>query len=65
MKDKNKENCQENPDTVSQQVPVNEAADKVVEKDSVVPEPAAADVKDEKEEKIAELNDRYLRLAAE
>ncbi len=65
MKDKNKENCQENPDTVSQQVPLNEAADKVVEKDSVVPEPAAADVKDEKEEKIAELNDRYLRLAAE
>ncbi len=63
MKDKKKENCQENPDTVSQQVPVNEAADKVAENVSVVPE--SADVKDEKEEKIAELNDRYLRLAAE
>lgn len=63
MKDKKKENSQENPDTVSQQVPVNEAADKVAENVSVLPEPA--DVKDEKEEKIAELNDRYLRLAAE
>jgi len=63
MKDKKKENSQENPDTVSQQVPVNEAADKVADNVSVLPEPA--DVKDEKEEKIAELNDRYLRLAAE
>lgn len=78
MKDTKKENCQENPDTVSQQVPVNEpvnepldkAKENIADADSGtsteaanVPEPV--NVKDEKEEKIAELNDRYLRLAAE